>query len=87
LPFFSPSGFGPPCIPNCSTRLSAPSGSQESSRELHTLSTGAFATCESFFLFYRNQRGCLLGTQTLSHNRTSPWCPSHCELTPSPPRL
>jgi hypothetical protein len=51
LPFFSPSGFGPPCIPNCSTRLSALSRSRESSREFHTLSTGAFATCGSFFLF------------------------------------
>jgi hypothetical protein len=67
---------------NC---LPAPSGTRQSSRELHTLSTGAFATCGSFFFllrrlscsvlrsasFYRNQRGCLLFTQTQFHNCTS----------------
>jgi hypothetical protein len=83
---------------NC---LPAPSGTRQSSRELHTLSTGAFATCGSFFFLlrrlpcsvlrsaslYRNQRGCLLFTQTLFHNCTSTQRLSHCELTPSTPRL
>src|SRR6266849_5423277 len=64
---------------NC---LPVPSGSEQSSRELHTLSTGASATFGSFFFllrrrpcsvlrrasFYRNQRGCLLFAQTLFPN-------------------
>ncbi len=87
LPFFFAIRTRASLYTNCSTRLSALSRSRESSREFHTLSTGTFAAFESFFLFYRNQRGCLLFTQTQFHNCTSTWRPSHCELTPSPTRL
>jgi hypothetical protein len=42
--FSLPSGFGPPCVPHDQDCLPAPIGILQSSREIHTLSTGACTT-------------------------------------------
>ena len=57
LSFFSPSGFGPPCIPiYCSTRLSAPRGSRESKSLVES-----FTPCQPELWLQLNRSFCSTG--------------------------